>query len=111
MRNKFRDEHFANSIEKIADDGKRMFEAIWTYEEILNSNYNEQFVSLEEIKEENYKSQKRNTDNFLNSDVINKFKNDNFLNSLYMTHMKNKSLWKPDKFKQADRVVNSFKQK
>ena len=111
MRNKFRDEGYNSSIDKIADDRKKIFDAIWTFEEILNSNYYEQNLSLEEIKEENFKSQKRNKDNFLNSEVINKFKNDNILNSLYLTHMKSKSLWKPDKYKQADRLVNSFKQK
>lgn len=78
---------------------------------MMNSNNVERIISLEEIKQENSEAQVRNKDNFLNAEVINRFKNDNFLNSLYLTHMKNKDLWKPDKFKMADRVINNIKQK
>ena len=77
----------------------------------MNSNNIERNLSLINIKQENMDAQVRNKDNFLNSEVINRFKNDNFLNSLYLTHMKSKDLWKPDKFKLADRVINNLKQK
>lgn len=103
------EDEYHNNLQSIAEEENRTYGAIVTFEEYLNADHFDRFVTLNEIKEDNALDKKRNTDNFLNSDVINKFKNDNFLNSLYLTHMKSKSLWKPDKFKLADRLVNSIK--
>ena len=105
----FKDDSFKQGLESIANEGKVIHDAITTFEEILNANNYDAFVSLDEIKEDNRNANKRNIDNFLNPSVIHKFKNENFLNSLYLTHMKNKSLWKPDKCKLADKLINNIK--
>lgn len=105
----FKDTKYQEDLAKIAIDRKKIHDAITTYEEILNANNYDTFVGLNEIKEENNNAQKRNIDNFLSPDVINRFKNENFLNSLYLTHMKNKSVWKPDKFKLPDKIINNIK--
>lgn len=120
---KFVDNEYKENLEEIAKDGEKIKGAIVTYEEHLNAN-NTEYVTLDEIKDgreyyssllclthsylDNENARIRNIDNFLNKDVINKFKNENFLNSLYLTHMTNKTLWKPDKFKMADKLVYSI---
>lgn len=84
--------------------------AIETYEEHLNANVFNKDITFEEIKEDNELARARNIDNFLNPRAIHKFKNENFLNSLYLSHMQSKSLWKPEKFKLADRLIYNIQQ-
>ena len=106
---RFKDEEYQENLQKIAEDRNKIVGAIMTFEEHLNADNFDKSLTFEGIKDENEQAKKRNIDNFLNPDVIHRFKNENFLNSLYLTHMKSKSLWKPDKFKLADRVVNNIK--
>jgi len=106
----FKDKKYKEGLQSIAEDGTKIQGAITTFEEHLNADNFDPKITLEEIKVDNESATKRNIDNFLNPGVINKFKNENFLNSLYLTHMKNNSLWKPDKFKVADKLINNIKQ-
>jgi hypothetical protein len=107
--NNFTDNQYKENMQSIAEDENKLKGAITTYEEYLNAYNFDTFVYMDEIKQDNENAKKRNIDNFLNPDMINKFKNENFLNSLYLSHMKSKHLWKPDKFKLPDRLVNNIK--
>ena len=97
-------------MDEINKDSNKIYGAVVTYEEHLNADVFDNTITMEEIKDDNEEARKRNVDNFLNPEAINKFKNENFLNSLYLTHMQSKHLWKPDKFKMADKVIHNIKQ-
>lgn len=101
---------YSQNMDSISTTVDRLKGAIETYEEHLNADVFNKDITFEEIKEENENARVRNIDNFLNEDAIHKFKNENFLNSLYLSHMQSKSLWKPDKFKLADRLVYNIQQ-
>ncbi|CAI2362851.1 unnamed protein product [Moneuplotes crassus] len=107
---KFTNKSYSKKMDSISTSIDKLKGAIETYEEHLNANVFNKNITLEEIKEDNELARVRNIDNFLNPRSIHKFKNENFLNSLYLSHMQSKSLWKPDKFKLADRLIYNIQQ-